>query len=166
MSSDPMTVAATLALTERNLLLRAIGWGTLVAGTLDIMSAIVMYLPRGVGAERVLQSVASGLLGRAAYQSGANAAVLGLLLHFLIMLVIVLVYVLASRRFSGLVNHAAVWGPIYGVIVYGVMNFIVVPLSAIGGGKSPALLDALVQLGIHIVCVGLPIAFIARRFVR
>jgi len=161
-----MTVAATLTLTERNLLLRAIGWGTLVAGALDITSAIVMYLPRGVGAGRVLQSVAGGLLGRAAFQSGAAAAALGLLLHFLIMLVIVSAFVLASRRFNGLINHAAVWGPIYGVFVYAVMNFIVVPLSAIGGGKPPALSDALIQLGIHIVCVGLPIAFIARRFVR
>jgi hypothetical protein len=166
MPSDPMTVAASLASEQTNSTLQAILWGTLAAGTLDISAAILVYMPRGIVAERVLQSVAGGILGRAAYENGTPAAILGLLLHFSIMSVIVSAFVLASRRFSWLTQDAVAYGALYGVAVYAVMNFIVVPLSAIGGGKLPPLRDLLGQLVIHVVLVGLPIALVARRFLR
>lgn len=165
-SSDELTLTSRLSAGDsptRSRRLPAIAWGTLIAGTLDISSAILMYLPRGVSPSRILQSVASGVLGRASFEGGAATAVLGLSLHFAIMSVIVAIYATASRRFTALVRHPVASGALYGMVVFGVMNFIVVPLSAAGGGR-PALRDALLQLGIHIVCVGLSIAFITRRF--
>ena len=47
---------------------RAILWGTLAVGTLDALDAIVFFGLRGVTPLRIFQSIASGLLGRAAYQ--------------------------------------------------------------------------------------------------
>src|SRR5688572_23368021 len=79
-------------------LLKPIVIGTLVAGSLDISAAILTWLPRGVTPGRVLQSVASGLLGKDSFTGGAGTAALGLFLHFVIMCGIVAVFVLASRR--------------------------------------------------------------------
>jgi hypothetical protein len=59
--------------------------GGLVAGTFDITYACTFwYLKRGVLPKRVLQSVASGLLGDASFTGGGRTAALGLVLHFFI----------------------------------------------------------------------------------
>ncbi|HET8647044.1 MAG TPA: hypothetical protein VFO85_16225, partial [Vicinamibacteria bacterium] len=77
---------------------RAILLGGLVAGTMDITAAILLYARRGVPPLRILQSVASGLLGRAAFTGGVPTAALGLALHFFIATTAAAVYVLAARR--------------------------------------------------------------------
>ena len=78
---------------------RTILLATAVAGTLDITDACVYYgVTKGVAPERIFQSVASGLLGKAAYAGGATTVALGLFLHFAIMAAMAAVYVLASRR--------------------------------------------------------------------
>lgn len=142
--------------------LPTIALGTLVAGTFDISAAIITWLLKGVSAARVLQSVAGGLLGRATFDGGAPTAALGLLLHFSVMSVIVTVFYVASRRLPALTRHWLACGIAYAVCVYAVMTFIVVPLSALHAPMpSPS---AIAQgLLVHILCVGLPIAFITRR---
>jgi hypothetical protein len=50
--------------------LAAIVWGGLPAGGLDITAAFVIYGLRGASPVRILQSIASGLLGAAAFQGG------------------------------------------------------------------------------------------------
>jgi len=75
--------------------------GGLVAGTFDIVYACVFWaLKRNVPAQRILQSVASGLLGKASFQGGARTAALGLALHYLIALSMSAVYYLLARRWS------------------------------------------------------------------
>jgi hypothetical protein len=135
---------------------------TLVAGAMDISAAIVTWLLRDVPASRVLQSVASGVLGRGAFEAGTGAAALGLLLHFLLMSAIAAIYVLAFRRVDTLRRSALVSGVIYGVLVYVVMTYVVVPLSA-SPVRTPTGRDALLGIATHIVCVGLPIALIVAR---
>lgn len=144
-------------------MLGAILLGTLVAGAMDITAAIVTWMFRGVPAMRILQSVAGGLLGRDTFAGGPSTAVLGLLLHFMIMSVIVSVYVAASSRLAVLTRHAIACGIAYGIAVYIVMTFVVVPLSAAGGARPS--LPLILEGGIvHILCVGVPIALITRRF--
>ena len=143
--------------------LRAILWGTAVAGTLDICSAITIWTLRGVTPGRVLQSVATGVLGRDAYSGGTAAAVLGLLLHYLVMSVIVTLFVLASSRLAVLKQHPTLCGAAYGVVVYCVMTFVVVPLSA--ATLAPVTVKAVLEgLAVHIPMVGISIALVARRF--
>lgn len=144
-------------------MLGAILLGTLVAGAMDITAAIVAWMFRGIPAMRILQSVAGGLLGRDTFTGGASTAALGLLLHFMIMSVIVGVYVAASSRLTVLTRHAIACGIAYGIAVYIVMTFVVVPLSAAGGARPslPLILEGVV---VHILCVGVPIALITRRF--
>lgn len=140
---------------------RALLYGTLVAGALDILEVIAFAGVRGVPPVRVLQSVASGVLGRGAYAGGWAAAALGLALHFLIAFCAVAVYQLASRRFPALIRRPLLWGPLYGVAVWGVMNFVVVPLSAAAIG-APTRASVINGLLIHALGIGIPSALFAR----
>jgi hypothetical protein len=139
-----------------------VGW--LVAGTCDITAACVQYYAlRGVGPATIFQSVASGLLGADAFTGGAPTAALGLGLHYFIAFVWTTVFVLASHRLGLLRRRPLVVGAAYGVFVFLVMHFVVLPLSAVAKRPiNPAM--ALIQVGIHIVCIGWPIVLAARRF--
>lgn len=146
---------------------KTIFWGGLIAGTLDITGAcVVSWLRASVPPERVLQSVASGLLGAAAYTGGAKTAVLGLALHFLIATTWTIVFYFASRKLRFLIAQPIVWGLVYGVIVYAFMNFVVLPLSQFPQRGTPTLTGRLIGLVIIMFCIGLPIALIVRRFSR
>jgi hypothetical protein len=147
---------------------KAIFWGGLIAGTLDITGACVSsWLRFRVSPVRVLQSVASGLLGPAAYTGGAKTAALGLALHFVIATIWTVVFYFASRKLRFLIQQPIVWGLVYGVIVYAFMNFVVLPLSRFPPSRTPPTLSGrLIGLLIIMFCIGLPIALIVRRFSR
>src|SRR5690349_18051245 len=115
---------------RRNQPLLAILVGGCVAGVCDITYAIVFSGFRGVPALRVLQSVASGLLGAAAFKGGVAIGALGLFLHFVIALSAATIFYLASRWVPFLLRRPIISGVIYGLIIYAVMNLVVLPLSA------------------------------------
>ena len=93
------------------------------------------------------------------------AVLLGLLCHFVIAFGAATVYFVASRTIPVLVQHAVVFGALYGVAVYFFMNRIVLPLSA--AAKRPFSLKLMIiGVVIHIFCVGLPISLSVRRFSR
>src|SRR3954471_17723499 len=100
-----MSVATAEIPLGRSRAARAILWGGLLADLGDITFAFVMSGLRGVGPVRVLQSVASGLLGEAAKEGGLATAALGAVLHFLIAFVWATVYWVASRRLKLLVQY-------------------------------------------------------------
>ena len=157
-----MTAAPGTSTSSRPLsLARAVLSGALVVGTLDALDAIIFFGMRGAVPIRIFQSIASGLLGRAAFQGGAATALLGVGIHFFIAAAIVLTFVLASRRLPVLVHHPVVAGVLYGLAVYAVMNYVVVPLSAAGRGSfaAPVFINGLL---IHAFGVGLPAALFAR----
>jgi uncharacterized membrane protein YagU involved in acid resistance len=137
--------------------------GGLVAGTLDIVYACAFWaLKAGVPPRRILQSVAAGLLGRASFEGGAATAALGLALHFLIATSMSAAYYLVARRWPLLWRRPVPCGAAYGLILYGVMNYIVVPLSAAGPGSKDPLWIAL-SIAVHVLLIGIPIALFARR---
>jgi hypothetical protein len=138
-------------------------WGGAIAGTLDILAAFALSASRGGRPVRVLQGIASGLLGPSAMQGGASTAVLGLFLHFLIAFTAAAVYFAASRGIPVLVRRAAVCGLAYGVVVYLFMNLVVLPASRVTRG-TPAVSVVIWLLIIHMLCVGLPIALAVRRW--
>lgn len=138
--------------------------GGLIAGALDIAFACTWWaVTRDVPAGRILQSVASGLLGKASYEGGTATALLGLALHFSITLAMSAAYYAASRKLPVLRQRPAAMGALYGLALYAVMNFVVVPLSKAVVG-SPALnLWTFAGITAHVLLVGMPIAFCARR---
>jgi hypothetical protein len=112
---------------------RAILVGALAAGVLDICYAFVVYGPLsyGLSPTQVLQSVAAGWIGRDAARAGGLAtASLGLATHFMIAAIMAAVFVAAATRLKALTAEAVVAGLLYGLVLYLVMNYIVVPLSA------------------------------------
>lgn len=141
---------------------RAILYGGLAVGILDGLYAVVLWGLRGVKPDRVFQGVAAGLLGRGSFDGGAPTALLGLLLHFFIAFCVAAVYVLASRRWDVLARRPVICGLLYGVLVYLVMTYVVVPLSAAGGGL-PTLPRFLLNAAFHALLVGLPAALFAAR---
>lgn len=143
---------------------KAIAVGGLAAGALDITAAILQYAARGVAPIRILQSVASGLLGKAAYTGGVATAALGLALHFGIAFGAVAVYYAASRRIALLRRQPIVAGVLYGTAVYFFMNQVVLPLSQFPGRGGFNLQAALPQIAIHMAFVGLPIALAVHRY--
>jgi hypothetical protein len=141
----------------------AIFWGGLACGVLDITAAMVVYGFFGARPLRILQGIAAGLLGRRAFDGGPATAALGLLLHFVNASLAAAVYVGASRVWPILVDQTLAAGPLYGIVVYFVMNHVVVPLSA--APKRPfSFKMMIIGIVIHIFCVGLPIAVAARWF--
>jgi hypothetical protein len=148
---------------------RALFFGALTVGALDILDAFVFFWFRsGARPARILQGIAAGVLGPpAAVAGGLPTAALGLLLHFLNAFLIVSAFFLAARTWPFLVRRPVITGVAYGLVAYAVMNYLVVPLSGAGAGlanitipATPVLVNGLL---IHIFGVGLPTAFFARQ---
>lgn len=126
--------------------------GGLTAGIVDIFAAsAINHLGPGV----ILQAIASGLLGRASFSGGPLTMGLGLLLQVAMSLIIAAIYGLASVRLPVLVRRPVAFGALFGVGVFIVMNFVVVPLSAAVHPKHPPSvativlnLDAMILFGL------------------
>ena len=112
---------------------------------------------------RILQSVASGLLGKPAFEGGVPIALLGLALHFFIAFSWATLFYLASRVIPALTRHKVIAGLFYGFLIYAVMNLVVLPLSAYPRKVSFPLLVLVTGLLVHMFCIGLPISLAVRR---
>ncbi len=135
----------------------------LLAGVLDIVNAIAFWrLYAGTGTTTILQSVAAGLLGKAAFAGGAGTAALGLFLHLAIMCAMAAIYWLACRRWRWLLAKPVQAGIAYGLLTWIAMNYVIVPLSR---ASSPPFIAAWFVDGLlaHLLFVGLLFAFVARR---
>jgi hypothetical protein len=135
----------------------------LVAGTMDLTAAVTYYpLTAGVRPVRIVQGIASGVLGASAFQGGLKTAVLGVVLHYLIALIWTVVFFVAARRFKVLTKHVVPVGLTYGVVVWLMMNLVVLPLSNVRHAPihlGPAVTGAVILM----FCIGLPIAVIVGR---
>ncbi len=141
-------------------ILEAILLATFACGVLDATAAITQAATLGMKPQRVWQGVASGLLGPRAFEKGWRSGSLGLVLHFVIACIISIIYVLASQRLPFLLTHSLITGALYGIAVYIVMFYVVLPLSR--RPKRPFNLKfALTQLLIHIFIIGWSIALSA-----
>ena len=140
--------------------------GGLIAGTLDLTAACTFAWLRGnVSPVRVFQFIASGVLGTESFTGGAKTAVLGVALHFLIATVATAIFYFASRKWLFLIERPILAGLLYGIPVYLFMNFVVLPLSQVQQRAQP-MSARIINLVILMLCIGLPIAVIVRRFAR
>jgi hypothetical protein len=98
-----------------------------IAGTIDIGAAAAI---NGRSPILILHVIAGGILGRASLDGGAGVAALGLLLQWGMALTIAAIFVFAARTLDILRRQWPAAGILYGIPVYLVMNFVVVPLSA------------------------------------
>jgi hypothetical protein len=150
---------------------RAILSGWLLCGVLDITAACIQsWVQAGRTPTYVLRGVASALWGRAALDAGTGMAAVGLAMHFTVALTWTLVFYALSRRRAFLrAAPLVIVGPLYGVVVFCVMNYGTLPalswLRSLYLHTPPRWPGTMSwpQLGIHMICVGLPIAWGVRR---
>ena len=148
-------------------IISAIVLGGAVAGALDITYACIhWHLTHGTMPMRIFQSVAAGLLGReAAVGGGWQTASLGLATHFALTTIMAAFFVAWTSMVPQLNRWPLLAGVTYGLGLFVIMNFVVLPLSATGGaGGHPQGQYLLGGLLIHAFGVGVPIAFIAKAF--
>jgi hypothetical protein len=138
---------------------RAVVAGGLVAGTLDLVYAFVYFGYLGVTPIRNVQSIASGVLGRAAYQGGWTTGALGIVLHMAILIVASALLYATSRRFPWIAKHPTIAGLLYGACIFAFMNAVVLPLSAIPFKVRYDVATIVVNGIAHMLLVGLPIGW-------
>jgi hypothetical protein len=143
---------------------RTIALATLVAGTLDILFAMILTVLFGREIGNMLRYVGSGPFP-AAIDMGTAGAIIGLLTHFGLIAIMAAIYVIAARQQPALLKKPIQWGVLYGLATYVAMNLVVVPLR-FDAPLPPSARAIATQLFAHVVLVGIPIALIAARNLR
>ncbi len=156
------TSAATVTAPVTHPALRGILLGGFLAGLADFLYPTISTVMAGGSWMRPWKGVASGLFGIAAHQGGMGMVALGIALHFFICIVAAILLYLIARRLTWLPRHWFVLGILYGIAFLAVMNYVILPLSAIGHGIYP--LKAIhISAFTHILVVGWPTAFFVSR---
>lgn len=129
-----------------------------------MLFATILTLFHGREIGNMLRHVASGPFP-AAREWGAPGAVLGLMVHFTLMAIMAMAFVLAARRFRAMLQSPLTSGIAYGLLTYVVMNWIVVPLRFAASLPAQPISIA-TQLFAHVVLVGIPLALITAKTLR
>lgn len=145
---------------------RAVLVGGSAGGALDLAFALTFAAVNGVGPEQLLQTVASGLLGSAAYEGGLPTAVLGFAAHFALSYGWAALFVAAASRKPRMAARPLLAGVLFGVLVFFAMRLVVLPLSAFPHPVSFKPLAAGLDLLSHMFLFGLPIALAASKAMR
>jgi hypothetical protein len=146
-------------------MLRPILLLTAVSGTLDILLAMILTVTIGKGdISKMLRGLASGPFPQAT-EWGTSGSALGLVVHFTLMAIMATVFVLAARRYPGIVASPIKWGIVYGLITYVAMNWIVVPVR-FGTPLPPRTISIFTQLFAHVALVGIPFGLITAKTLR
>jgi len=143
----------------------------LVAGTLDISAACIQaYLKTGTTPSQVLKYVASGAVDPKTFSNDTMLAVAGLLVHFTIAILFAFFFFFLAKLIPSLVKYPILIGILYGVFVWGAMRFIILPYISRLNPKpivgQEAMKNAAIAAAIIVVCVGIPVVLLARRYFR
>lgn len=141
----------------------AVVLGGLVAGALDITFAISFAAYGGTPPLRLLQIVASGLFGNAAFAGGIPMAAAGLALHFVASMLWAGVFLALALPRPSLARHPYVSGIAFGICVFLAMRLVVLPLSAFPYPVSFKPVATVLDLLSHTLLFGVPIALAVRR---
>ena len=134
----------------------------LLAGALDAIAAVLLFLARGNKDPRMLfRYIASAVYGQRAFAAGGFMVLMGLLLHFLIAMSWIAVYFYLPGNIPWLNLHPLPAAIGYGIFVWIIMNLVVVPYSR-AAPRPFSWLFAVINVVILIGCIGLPAAYLAR----
>jgi hypothetical protein len=163
-----MSDTVSLSTTKNHLLspaIRTILLACLVAGTLDISYAIIMWGPvfGKITASQLLRNIASVLIGKSALTGGSAMTLVGLAIHYCISLVWAAAYFFLFPYLPLLARNKWVSGILYGVVVWLLMNLLVLPLVT-GRAYHFAWVSFLKNIGPMLVLFGPAIALVIRRY--
>lgn len=144
---------------------KTILYSGLLAGTLDILAAIFVYsvILHQTTAEKILQSIASGIFKQHAYTGGTQMVFYGLLLHYFIAFAFAYFYYKIYPHVPILKKNIVISGIVYGIFVWIVMNLIVLPIVFPKLPSKEFDLPLIISVLILIFCIGLPIAFVTKK---
>lgn len=151
---------------EQRLMLRAVLIGGLLGGALDLLFAVSFAGYNGAAPSRVFETVASGLLGNAAFTGGLGVDALGIACHFGLSLLWAALFAAVVRQNPALTRRPVFAGIGFGVIVFLCMRLVVLPLSAYPRPVTFKPLPTVLDLLSHMFLYGTPIAVFVSRAVR
>jgi len=134
------------------------GW--LIVGTLDIIAAIIQTLMAGGSITRLMQYIASGVFGTAAFEGGMTYAVLGLAFHYVVAFGWSFLFLMVYPKLSFAPKHRLLTGIAYGAFVWFMMNRIVLPLSNVSMRPFDPV-RSLIAAAVLMVAIGIPLSFLA-----
>lgn len=163
MQSMQSSVGAPAIDSSMSRTLRAIALGGATVGVLDAVDGVTYFgLTAGNNPIQVLQYIASGALGPAAFSGGLATAGLGALIHFGLAFGFTAAFVLAWTGVEAIRRGWAVAGLFWGAAVWALMNLLVLPHSRVPQAPLTALAVVHGVAG-HALFVGLAAAIVARR---
>jgi hypothetical protein len=136
----------------------------LVVGTLDgIAASLHTFAKIGRGPEVVFRFVASGVMGPDAFTGGTGMMWLGILFHYLVATGWSALYIALYPSLKKISDRTWINGPLYGIFVWLMMQYVVVPMTNVRAGK-PTAEGVIIGLIIHMTVVGFAIAYTTRRY--
>jgi hypothetical protein len=135
----------------------------MVVGTLDLSAAIIQTIIMGGNPLKMLQYIASGILGPDSFKGGIKYSILGVFIHYCIAFSWTIIFYLLYPKIKGMAVNKLLTGILYGIIVWLVMNRLVIPLSRIPERPfNPT--NAIIGLGILIIAIGIPLSLMAGKY--
>jgi len=143
----------------------------LIAGALDITAACIQaYLKSGATPAQVLKYVASGAVDPKTFSNDAVLVAVGLLVHFTIAISFAFFFFFLAKQIPSLVKYPIPIGIVYGVFVWSTMRFLSLPYISRLSVKpiigQEAIKNAAIAAGIIVICVGIPVVLLARKYIR
>ncbi len=141
---------------------------TLVAGTLDIISAHVDQTIRtGTFPSKMFYAIAGGAIGlERAFASGKAVLLLGIFIHYFISFLFTLFYFLVYPAVKKVSPNKFLNGFLYALFAQSVMTFIVMPLTAFPKKPFVFTFDTVIGILIFTVVFGLPISIMTDKYYR
>jgi hypothetical protein len=151
---------------KNNQMWKSIFITTLIAGTLDIAAACInAYHSAKITPDIILKYIASGAFGKTAFTGGTGMMIYGLLFHYIIAFACTFTFFLLYPKLSFLKHSIFLNAFLLGIIAWFVTTIIIIPLSKIP--TSPIKFSqALIAISILIICIGLPVAYAAKKYFR
>jgi hypothetical protein len=137
----------------------------LLTGTLDALAAILISykIPPAV----IFRFIASAWFGKEAMSGGTSMVLWGLIFHYLIAAIFSVTLFLLYPGMINIIRNKYLAGIAYGLAIWVIMNFIVLPFSNIPKSHGHLGLEALIKgISALIICVGTPVALIADNFYK
>jgi hypothetical protein len=139
--------------------LTAVLLGGIIAATIDIFAASIIS---SRSPAYIMQVIAGGLLAEATFDGGMGTMVLGAILQWVMGVLIAAIYVVVSKFIPALRRRWILSGLAYGVVIFFVMNYVVLPLSAWKSMPHFTLVRFAANMAAMLL-FGLIVAFLCRR---
>jgi hypothetical protein len=132
----------------------------LLTGTLDAFAAILISykIPPAV----IFKFIASGWFGKEAMSGGTSMILFGLIFHYLIAACFTVTLFWLYPYVVKILKNKYLIGIIYGLVIWLIMNYVVLPMTNIPKSHGHLELISLLKgIAALVICIGLPVALIA-----